>query len=79
MTEMLLTLLLATAMVAAAFAASVPASNDIEAEAEAKAFLVAYDSAVGKLMNEMTIAQWNYETNITDENAEVALEASLKV
>ena len=75
MTEKLLTLLLATAMVAAAFAASVPASNDIEAEA----FLEAYDSAVGKLMNEMTIAQWNYETNITDENAEVALEASLKV
>ena len=79
MTEKLLTLLLATAMVAAAFAASVPASNDIEAEAEAEAFLEAYDSAVGKLMNEMTIAQWNYETNITDENAEVALEASLKV
>ena len=77
MTEKLLTLLLATAMVAAAFAASVPSSNDVEAEA--KAFLVAYDSAVGKLMNEMTIAQWNYETNITDENAEVALEASLKV
>ena len=48
-------------------------------EAEAEAFLEAYDSAVGKLMNEMTIAQWNYETNITDENAEVALEASLKV
>ena len=77
MTEKLLTLLLATAMVAAAFAASVPSSSDVEAEAEA--FLVAYDSAVGKLMNEMTIAQWNYETNITDENAEVALEASLKV
>ena len=77
MTEKLLTLLLATAMVAAAFAASVPSSSDVEDEAEA--FLEAYDSAVGKLMNEMTIAQWNYETNITDENAEVALEASLKV
>lgn len=42
-------------------------------------FLDNYDEEASKLMNEMTIASWNYETNITDYNADIATQKSLEV
>ena len=38
-------------------------------EDEAKAFLDEYNTKYGALVNGAVIAQWNYETNLTDENA----------
>ena len=48
-------------------------------EEEAKTFLVEYNENYGKLLNEYTLASWAYETNITDENADVVQECGLKV
>ena len=45
-------------------------------ELSAKQFLSNYEKSVVGLKNEMTIASWNYETNITDYNAEVSLKIS---
>jgi len=38
-------------------------------ENEAKAFLEEYNTKYGALLNAYVIAAWNYETNLTDENA----------
>lgn len=38
-------------------------------EADAIAFLEQYDSEYGPLLNDYTIASWNYETNLTTFNA----------
>ena len=38
-------------------------------EDDAIAFLANYDSEYGPLINQYVIASWNYETNLTDENA----------
>ena len=48
-------------------------------EEEAIEFLAAYDQEYGRLLNLATIASWNYETNITDENAAEAGDAWFKV
>ena len=45
----------------------------------AEAFLQEYDKSLGTLWNEQTKAQWNYQTNLTDHNNEVYLNASSKV
>jgi hypothetical protein len=60
------------------FAVSSSASLNDE-EVLAKDFLANYDKSVAVLMNELTIASWNYETDINDLNAELSLNASLKV
>lgn len=60
------------------FAVSSSASLNDE-EVLAKEFLANYDKSVAVLMNELTIASWNYETDINDLNAELSLNASLKV
>ena len=38
-------------------------------ENEAKAFLEEYNTKYGALLNAYVIAAWNYETNLTDANA----------
>lgn len=38
-------------------------------EADAIAFLDQYNSEYGPILNQYVIASWNYETNLTDENA----------
>ena len=38
-------------------------------EDEAKAFLQEYNTQYGALLNAYVKASWNYETNLTDENA----------
>ena len=48
-------------------------------ELAAEAFLQEYDKSLGTLWNEQTKAQWNYQTNLTDHNNEVYLNASSKV
>lgn len=35
-------------------------------------FLAEYDTKRGELLNLATVAQWNYETNITDSNSDIA-------
>ena len=35
-------------------------------------FLAEYDTKKGELSNLATVAQWNYETNITDHNSDIA-------
>ena len=42
-------------------------------EGEAQAFLDKYNAEYGDLLNRYTIASWNYETNLTDENAAVVV------
>jgi len=44
-------------------------------EDEAKAFLEEYNLEYGRMLNEATIAQWAYDTNITDFNSENAQRA----
>ena len=44
-------------------------------EEEAKEFLASYDVQYGILLNLATKASWNYETNITDDNADKAGDA----
>jgi hypothetical protein len=63
----------------ATLVSSTTASAADDVEQDAAKFLEDYDATVATLMNAMTIAQWNYETNITDENAEAALNASMGV
>lgn len=48
-------------------------------EDQAKEFLATYDAEYGKLLNLATVASWNYETNITSENAELSSAAWLAV
>ena len=55
---------------------SVLAQNNTDEE-EAKEFLATYDAEYGKLLNLATVASWNYETNITSENAELSSAAWL--
>jgi hypothetical protein len=38
-------------------------------EDEAIAFLEHYDAEYGPIINQYVLASWNYETNLTDENA----------
>jgi hypothetical protein len=38
-------------------------------EDEAIAFLEHYDAEYGPILNQYVLASWNYETNLTDENA----------
>ena len=52
-----------------------PSSN----ETEAREFLSKYNEEVQKLMTESTITEWNYYTNLTDENEKINSAASLKV
>ena len=42
-------------------------------ENEAKAFLAAYNKEYAPLLNKFTVATWNWETNITDYNAKIAV------
>ena len=42
-------------------------------------FLKQYDDKIGHLNNVATIAEWNYNTNLTDENAAVHKKASKEV
>lgn len=46
-------------------------------ETEAIEFLSTYNEEIAKLINKASIAEWNYNTNLTDENAEAAIEAGL--
>ena len=39
-------------------------------------FLQEFNEKQGKLNNILTVASWNYNTNLTDENAEVELKAN---
>ena len=48
-------------------------------ETEAIEFLAKYNEEYGKLLNEYTVASWNYETNITDVNEATSQEAAIKV
>jgi len=48
-------------------------------EAAAKAFLAEYDGEYGRLLNLATVAQWGYDTNISDSNSAAAQAAWLKV
>ena len=48
-------------------------------EDEANAFLEDYNDIYGKLLNNYTIASWNYETNITDENSQIASDSKLQM
>ena len=50
-----------------------------EVELAAEAFLQEYDKSLSTLLNEQTKAQWNYETNLTDYNNQINLNASSKV
>ena len=38
-----------------------------------------YNLVYGKLLNNYTIASWNYDTNITDENSEIVAECQLEM
>jgi len=55
------------------------ASGSNDKEEEAKKFLAEYNREYGKLLNLQTLADWNYKTNITKENALAAKVALLKV
>lgn len=48
-------------------------------EADAIAFLAQYDSEYGPLLNQYVIASWNYETNLTDENALAVVSTSIPI
>ena len=48
-------------------------------ETEARQFLSNYDKEVQKLLTESTVAEWNYYTNLTDENEKTNSAKSLKV
>ena len=54
-----------------------PVLNEVELAVDE--FLQEYDLSLGTLLNEQTKAQWNYETNLTDHNNQVYLNASSKV
>ena len=53
-----------------------PFSNN---ETEAKEFLARYNQELQPLLTESTLAEWNYYTNLTDENEKISNKASLKV
>ena len=53
-----------------------PFSNN---ETEAKEFLSRYNQELQPLLTESTLAEWNYYTNLTDENEKISNKASLKV
>jgi len=48
-------------------------------EEDAKEFLAKYNIEAGILTNEMTVADWNYTTNITEENAQISQAAGFKL
>ena len=48
-------------------------------ENDAKHFLQEYNKRYAKVKNKHTIASWNYETNLTEENADAAASADLMV
>ena len=48
-------------------------------EEEAREFLTKYDNEVQKLNTDATLAEWNYYTNITEENQKSKSLKSLKV
>ena len=50
-----------------------------EEELAADKFLSEYNDRVGLLLNEVTRSQWNYETNITEENKNISLEVGSRV
>ena len=58
-------------------AQSIITKNDNEEDA--KEFLARFDEDYGILLNKVTIASWNYETNITEENSQISQDAALKV
>jgi len=42
-------------------------------ENEAKAFLDTYNKDYAPLLNKFTVATWNWETNLTDHNADIVV------
>jgi hypothetical protein len=48
-------------------------------EQEAKTFLSNYDKEIQKLQTEVTLAEWNFNTNLTKENERVLSSVSKKV
>ena len=48
-------------------------------EEEAKQFLQDYNQKYGHLLNNFTLASWNYETNLTNQNEETMTQNKLKV
>ena len=48
----------------------------IDSDKKLVEFLKEYDEKIGHLNNVATIAEWNYNTNLTDENAEIQKKAS---
>ena len=50
-----------------------------EVELAANTFLQEYDRSLGNLLNKQTNAEWNYNTNLTDHNSQIYLNASSKV
>ena len=50
-----------------------------EVELAANTFLQEYDRSLGNLLNKQTNAEWNYNTNLTDNNNQIYLNASSKV
>ena len=44
-----------------------------------QAFLAKYDAQISRLQNRAILLNWNYETNITDENSKAYQAARLKV
>ncbi len=71
----------ATLCLVAVISQSRSVENDDQSSTEdlAREFLDYYDKEASRLMNLMTIASWNYETNITDHNADIATEMGLEV
>jgi len=51
--------------------------SNLEEEVLAKIYLSRYDVKLGHLRNVATVATWNYNTNITDDNAKTQQEAEL--
>jgi len=42
-------------------------------ETEAIAFLARYNEEISRLLHRSTIAEWNYNTNLTEENMDAAV------
>lgn len=53
--------------------------DTITDETEAVAFLHEVNVNLAKLSNEVSIAAWNYSTNITDDNAKAKNDLAVKV
>lgn len=48
-------------------------------EDDAIAFLNEYNTEYGALVNQYVIASWNYETNLTDENANAVVSVYIPI